>query len=525
MRSFKLAKSVSVVTFISGIGIVVGFAREVVIAVKLGATSGTDAFLVASTIPTLVHTLLIGGALSIVLVPVITEYLTEGRDEQAWRTVNTTINSLLLSVGTLVILGMMNSRKLVRVIAPGFDSQTAQLAAYMTVILLPVVLLTTVSAVLSAVLNCRHSFAIPALRQPVYNLVIISSLFILFRHFGVASLAWGALAGGVCQLILVGNTLRKTGFGYRFVLALEDEGLKRLILLSLPTFLATGVGQFAAIVERMLASLVPSGSIAALNFASKIWQLPVVLISSSIPTVLFANFSAHVAERNFVELRTNLSRALRLLLFVLIPLALWLIIFRDPIIQLVFRYGAFDERAVAMTSIALGYYAVGMPSQVINPLFSTVLFALQDTKTAAILSVLSLVLNILLDLLLVNPLQHAGLALGAALSAVANTMISSLVVRTRLRYVEDKSLLLAIARISGASLAMAAPSWFLMNSGWMSSSLTTAQPNKVALVALLIAGTVVAVSTYVVASLGLGSIKIRAVRDMLLQWRGLRSRP
>ncbi len=285
------------------------------------------------------------------------------------------------------------------------------------------------------------------------NLVVIFAALVLGPWFGVYGLAWGAVAGAAAFALVQVPDLRWAGFKYRPHLDLRHPEVRRVGAMMLPVVLASGIGQVFTMIDWRLASGLAEGSIAALNYASKLMQLPQGLFVTAVTTAVFPTLSHLAAADRRPEMAETLRRAMKVVLLLAVPGAAGLMVLREPIVALLFQRGAFDARATAMTSAALLFFAVGLAGFCLNLPLTRGFFALQDTRTPLYVSLGTVPVKLFLSLALVRPLHHAGLALATSLTALANLVVLSWLLR-RLPGLYERSFFTFCAGVAAASGVM-----------------------------------------------------------------------
>lgn len=401
---------------------VLGLGREVVIAHMFGATAVTDAYLVAFTLPFLFFAIL-SQALATVVIPVFTEYKTRGQHLEAWKLSSNLINLLFVALTLLTLLGVLAAPLLVTVIAPGLSGETAELAASLTRIMFPVLVFAGLATIFTGFLNANYIFGIPAFSGAVNNVVIIGGALTLGSIYGIQGLAYGTVLGMAAAALVQLPALRRAGFRFKATFDWRHPGVQKVLFLVVPVTVGITISQLYIIVDRFLASMLPEGSIAALNFGTKLIQLPVSLFVLALSTAVFPTLTTWVAEGKHHEVADTMRRALRITVLTIVPAAVGLIVLRVPIVQLLFERGAFDERATAMTAIAVMFYSVGLVGFATNIILTRGFYAFQDTATPVKLLSINLFLNLILSVILMGPMGHGGLALASSLSALVNTVL------------------------------------------------------------------------------------------------------
>ncbi len=410
-----LLRAAGIVAAVSIMSKLLGFAREASLAAVFGATYAADAYLVGQTVPTVVLAAL-SAALGSTFIPVFSGVRqTRGR-EAAFRTVSSVVNATVLVSAAFILVGELLASPLTRIVAPGFQGQVHALTLDMTRIMFPMVLFQSLSGLLAGLLQADDNFAVPAVAGLAFNVVIIASILTLGPVFGIRAVAAGTVVAVAAQVALKVPALLRTGYRWQPILDLGDPGLRRMGALIGPVLIATVAGQMSIVVNRVLASGLPEGSIAALNYATRLMGLVPGVVGFAIVTVIYPTLARLSAARDWSRYSRAFSESMGIVSFVLVPVAVGMAVLRVPAVRLVFERGAFDAHATAATAWALLFLAPSAAIATLHDMANRAFYALQDTTTPMIVSVGTAGINIVLNLVLVHPLAHGGLALATTLS-------------------------------------------------------------------------------------------------------------
>ncbi|OPX88052.1 MAG: putative peptidoglycan biosynthesis protein MurJ [Pelotomaculum sp. PtaB.Bin104] len=396
--------------------------REVVIARQFGATAAMDAFLVAFSLPSVLF-FLFTGAVATVVVPVYSEYIARGEEREAQDLFGTFFNVLLLFLVLATALGMLFAPVLVKMLAPDFPADTASLAVMLTRWMFPFLIFSGLSALFTGLLNARNIFAVTALNGPLSNIAVIVAVLALGGLWGVQGMALGVLAGGVAGAVVQLPALRRTGYHFRPGVALNHPDLKKIFKLLLPITIGYSISETYILIDRYLASGLAVGSIAALNYANRLIQMPLGLFVTAIGTAMFPALTRRAAENDLSGLGEGVRRSLRIVVLVCVPAAVLLLVLREQLVTLFFQRGAFDARAAEMTAVALFFYSFGLVGQAGEFILARGFFSVQNTRTPMVLSAVAVLINLGLSLTLIGPLQHGGLALANSIAAISNMVM------------------------------------------------------------------------------------------------------
>lgn len=432
--------TISLFTLVSRI---MGFVRDMVIAHGFGAGMGTDAFFIAFKLPNFLRRLFAEGAFSTAFVPVFSDYLARG-DMAATREAAQAVFTVL-TVGLLLVvaMGQLFMPGVIYMVAPGFadDPDKLQLTIELTRITFPYILFISLVALAGGILNSFQRFALPAMTPVWLNVTLIIGALVLAPHLPhpTMGLAVGVFLGGVIQLTLLLPALSRLGLPFRFRWkTLSRRGwhpaVQRILTLMGPSILGVSVAQINLLLDLLIASWLPVGSISYLYYADRLVEFPLGLIGIAMGTAILPAFSAKAARHDMDGLRHDLDFALRVMVFINLPATVGLVVLREPILGMLFERGAFTAETTRLTAQALLAYGLGLMAfsaiKVAAPLF----YALKDTRTPVRIAILCMMTNVALSLLLMGPLQHAGLALATSIAAFLNAGLLFYHLRTKIGF-------------------------------------------------------------------------------------------
>ncbi len=404
---------------------VLGLARDVVIAHGFGAGSSADAFFVAFKIPNFLRRLFAEGAFAQAFVPVLSEYRTEKDHFAVKALIDRVCGSLGLTLLLLTIVAVMGAPLLAMAFAPGFylqDSLRFDLTVEMLRITFPYLLLISLTAFAGSILNSYDRFLVPAFTPVLLNVSLIASVYWLqpWMETPVMALAWGVVIAGFSQLLLQIPFLLKLGLCPAPKIGFSDPGVKRIMTLMLPAIFGVSVSQINLLLDTVLASFLQTGSVSWLYFSDRLVELPLGVFGIAIATVILPSLSRnHVADNPEIFAKT-LDWSMRMVLLIGLPAALALLVLAEPLIVTLFMYGAMEARDVEMTAMSLRAYSLGLLAFMLIKVLATGYFSRQDTKTPVAIGIKAMVANMVLNLALIGPLLHVGLALATSLSAFMN---------------------------------------------------------------------------------------------------------
>ncbi len=444
----------------------VGFVRDMIIAVTFGATGTTDAFFVAFRIPNLLRRMFAEGAFAQAFVPVFTEYREQRSAAELKDLADHVTGTLLLFLTAITAIGIIAAPLLIWLFAPGFgdDPNKQALATDMLRITFPYALFISLTALAGGILNSFGRFAVPAFTPVLLNLCMIAAALWLAPHLEtpVTALAWGVFAAGIAQLGFQIPALWRIGLLPRPRFRRAHEGVRRIVELMLPALFGSSVAQVNMLLNTMLASFLASGSISWLYFADRFVELPLALFGIALSTVILPKLSSEHASDDPAAFSRTLDWGLRLAVTIALPAMLGLMLLATPIIATLLQYQAFTQFETKMVAIALAVYAVGLPGFVLVKILAPGFYARQDTKTPVKTGLIAIGVNIALYgvlvvpwILLDGPAPHAVLAFCAAFASFVNATLLFRKLRQLGVYRPGEGWAALAVKIAAACLAMA----------------------------------------------------------------------
>ncbi len=445
---------------------VLGFARDILIASSLGAGTIADAFFAAFKLPNLFRRLFAEGAFNAAFVPMYARRR-EGdgaADAQAFADAVFTIMTTVL-IG-LVILIEAGLPWLMQVITPGFAliPGKMELATDLTRITFPYILLISLVAMMSGVLNSVGKFGAAAATPIILNLTLIAAITLFAGRAETPghALAWGVAVAGVLQFLWVANACRAATVMPRFQRPRLTPDVKTMLVRMIPGVIGAGVYQINLIVDMVIATLVADGALSFLYFADRVTQLPLGVVGVAIGTALLPLLSRQLRAGREAEAMANQNRAIEMSLLFTLPAAVALVVIPLPIVATLFEHGRFNASDTVATAGALAAFAVGLPAYVLIKVLAPGFFAREDTRTPVRIAIVALIANVVLNLALMGPLGHVGVALATAISAWLNVILLAITLRRRGGLTLDARLLSRLPRILIATAGMAVLLWFLL---------------------------------------------------------------
>ncbi len=415
-----------IVGFFSFISRFLGVFRDHILAGQFGAGDELDIYYAAFRVPDLIFNLLVLGALSAGFIPIFVNLLDKpegkiGDNQAAWRFTNIIINSLLIILILLSIVGIVLAPQIMKAITPGFSAEKLSKTVELSRLMFLSPLLLGLSGVVGGVLQSFKRFFVYSLSPIFYNLGIIVGALFLVPHVGLIGLAWGVVIGALLHLLVQVPTLRHLGFRYRFILDWRDKYLRQIGRIMVPRTLGLAVSQLNLLAMAVLASKLASGSLAVFNLANNLQSFPVGIFGLSFAVAAFPTMSALVNEPE--KLKVSLTATIRQILFLVIPSTVIIVGLRAQIIRVILGSGRFDWQDTILTMRTLSYFGISIFAQSLNAILVRVFYAYKDSATPFWISLVSTIVNIGLAWLLSGPLGVAGLALAFSVGSIVNFIL------------------------------------------------------------------------------------------------------
>ncbi len=467
----SVSKAAGVVGFFTLLSRILGLVRDMVIAALFGTGMVVDAFIVALRIPNLLRRLFAEGSLTISFIPVFTEYLANKGRRDAFELARAAFTLLTLILACVTILGIVFSPWLVRLQAFGFGGEGVkyELTVLLTRITFPYIFLISLVAFFMGILNSLRRFGAPAAAPIFLNVGIIGAAYFLspFLDEPIVGLAVGVVIGGLLQVVLQLPWIFREGLTLLPLWRPRHPAIKRISLLMLPAVFGSAVYQLNAYIGTLLASFLPEGSVSWLYYADRLVQFPLGVFAIAISTAALPSLSTQVAGKDLGRFGETLGYALRLVFFISFPSMVGLIVLGEPIISVLFERGEFGSLATTMTNKALFTYTLGLWAFSGIRVVVAGFYALQDTKTPVKVAALAFVANLVLSLLLMGPLKHAGIALALSLASGIQFCLLMALLYRRLHVPRIGPIVASAARSAFAALCMGAGILVLRRIGFM----------------------------------------------------------
>ncbi|MFV0278409.1 MAG: murein biosynthesis integral membrane protein MurJ, partial [Parahaliea sp.] len=428
-----LLRSSALVGCMTMLSRVLGLVRDIVIAATVGASALADAFFVAFKIPNFLRRLFAEGAFSQAFVPVLADYREQGSHAAVQALVNRVTGVLGGSLLLVTCLAGLGAPLVAALFAPGFLDDAAKYDAVtrMIRITFPYLLLISMTGFCGAILNSYGRFAVPAFTPVFLNLSLIVAATVAAPGFGepVYALAWGVALAGLLQLLFQLPSLYRLDLVPRPIWDARHEGVRRILKLMVPALFGVSVSQINLLLDTVLASFLPTGSVSWLYYSDRLTELPLGVFGIAVATVILPSLSSHRSARRELDFTLTLDWAVRMILLVAVPAAVALMVLAQPILVALFQYGELGSKDTRMASYSLQAYSLGLIAFMLIKVLAPGFYARQDTRTPVRIGIIAMVANMVFNALFVLPLMywcqlgHVGLALATSASAWLNALL------------------------------------------------------------------------------------------------------
>ena len=508
---------------------ILGFGREALMAAALGAGPIADAFYAAFRFPNLFRRLFAEGAFNAAFVPLFAKEIEANGPDGARRFSEEVFGILFTVLLALTIAMELSMPLLVRtIIAPGFadNPEKFDTTVALAIIMFPYLMCMSLTAMMSGILNSLHRYFVAAIAPVLLNFVLIGVHFqaLVSGRDGVATgynLSWGVLAAGLLQLLLVMVAVRKAGIVIGFRRPRMTPNVKRLLVLAFPAAITGGITQINLVIGQMIASG-KEGAISVLQYADRIYQLPLGVVGIAVGVVLLPELARALKAGHLKDAANLQNRSVEFALFLTLPAAAALLVMSEEVVRVLFERGAFSPETTRSVAGALAIFGLGLPAFVMIKAFTPGFFAREDTRTPMIFAGVSVAVNVALALTLFPRMAESGIATAEAAAGWTNAMLLLGTLIRRGHWGQDRALLGRLPRLVLAAGVMAAAIHFAL--GYLEAWLAPSSPLLVQIAALgaLIGGAMI---VYFGIAFAIGGADLGMIRRNVKRSRAAASAP
>lgn len=431
---------------------ITGFFRDIVLAQTFGAGEITDAYLTALNIPVVLFDG-ISAALGTTFIPIYFKIKSSKGQEEVNKFTSNILNIVILISLVFVLLGVIFAPYIVKIFAVGFKGDVFDLTVnYSKILIFSMVFIAINGLVSSYLVASGNVYISGAITIPFNIFVIIAIIFASVTESYV--MVYGTLIAYIAQLLFQLPLLIKKGYKHRLTVNLRDENIRQILFLVIPVFIGSYINQINAVVNRTLASTLDSGSITALNYANKLNMFAVGVIAVAISTIMYPILSKLASEGNKKLFKINISKSINMIVIIMLPIMVVMTTFSKEIVKVLFEEGSFNSHDTYLTSTALFFYSIGILSYGLKELLAKSFYSLQDTKTPVRNATISVVINIVFSIILVNIMGIGGLALASSISTTVTTMLLLISLRKKIGKIGFSYILKTFIKGAIASIVM-----------------------------------------------------------------------
>lgn len=431
-----------------------GLVRDHLLARTFGASLEVDVYNSAFIVPEFLLTFWITGALSLSVVPVLSGYITQGKSDQAYRSLNAILSLLAVVVVILEILAFIFMPQLALLVAPGFGSAEHATIAQYSRLLLIAALGFTLSGVWGSALVSNRQFIGFAASPILYNLGIIFGIVFLSSQFGITGVVYGAVGGALLHALVRFPELWRAGYRPRVVWDLKDQGLRQILKLTWPRMGGLFIFEGNMWLYNALASWLSSGSVAMFNFARNFQSVPVSLFGISLATAAFPVLSAHFSAHKEQEFLRTWAQTFARILFFTLPSALGLMLLSRSIIATFLEAGRFTANDTALTAVALSTFAWAVVFESLVHILARTFYARKDMVTPMKIVLVATGVNVVASILLSRWIGVAGLTLSFSIMSAVQVLLLLFFLKRRIGNLQPDVLLPFLLKLTIACVCM-----------------------------------------------------------------------
>lgn len=448
-KTAKVAAGLFVFTLIAKI---LGFVRDIFIASKYGASRLNDIYILSQDIPVLIFSI-VTAAIATGFIPIYCELRDQQSKESAYSFTTKLMTYVMAAAVGITVATYFAMPGIIRIVAFGYEGADFDMLVFATRLIMPNIIFVGGASVLRAFHQAEGRFKLASINTIMVNLIVIG--FVLTSQPN--SITWlliGTLIGLSVDFFVQGIYALKVGLKPSKI-KVAPETMKRFALLIFPIVVGTLVGQVNTVIDKTMGSTLPAGSITYLNGAFKLTTFANGIFAVTLGTVMFPIMATCLAGGNVPAFKKSFFKSMNMVLLFTVPITFMMVVFSHPIIQLLFERGAFTPLATEQTSYALVAYSIGLIALGAREVIVKAFFALQDTKTPMINGIVTVAINIGLNLVLIKPLAHVGLALSSSISASLTTVLLMVQLRNKVGTLNGKQIGMDFFKVLGASVIMA----------------------------------------------------------------------
>ena len=457
----KIFRSTIIIFFVGILAKFASFITEAVLAAYLGTTYQSDAYYMVASVQNVIYPMLSVGIWRVFL-PLYKSHIAKKEQDLASGLTNKSLSFFTIISLAVVALLMIFTPAVVSVIAPGFEGDTRTLCIKLVRISAPMYVFIINAAIYASVLQCHEKFLGSQIREVVSHIPTIVAAIFFYRTFGIEAMAIALVIAGLLRLVI---ELPFVNWGYRYKPDFKFRSPEfKLMLKRLPSALiSAGVAQLNTLIDKAMASTLPTGTVSALNYGHKLMHVFSGLLSSAIATAMYPQMIELITLNKKEELSRLVVKIINIFCVLMFPVTLACFLFRTELVAAVFQRGAFDASSTTLTANIFGLYCIGLFFGACNSVISNVFYGHGDTRTPMFISIANLVINVVLNLVLIYLWGVNGLALATSLSVIITFFIRLIFAEKYVKLDNKRMLLTSLKVLLASAIACLLPRtifWF-----------------------------------------------------------------
>lgn len=448
----RIAGSAGIVMSSVMLSRLLGFLREWTLAHQVGSNAATDSYYAAFTLPDFLNYLVAGASLSVIFIPVFTKYMTEGREDEAWRVFSIVTTFMTVLLLTVVVVAEIFAPHLVNLISPGFTPEAKERVVALTRVMLPAQICFVLGSVLSAVQYAKSQFLIPSLATVIYNLFIILGGWFLYSWIGINGFAIGVLTGAIVgNLALQVYGAKRVGARYRPSMNLRHPGFILFIKMAVPIMLALSLSATDDWIVRWFGSYLQPASITWLSYAKTLMRVPLTAMGQAVGVASFPLLTQLYSEGKFENLNSLLNSTMKGLLLMIVPISALTMAQSSTIVYFVFANTRLHGADFQATANALAIFSFAMFAWAAQYIFSRGFYATHNTWTPALVGTGVMLVSLPVYAFLVHRFQYIGLALASSGAIILYMLVLFLLLNRHTHNHQAGKVVVFFLKISAAS--------------------------------------------------------------------------
>lgn len=464
-KSGRAAKSAIMVMLFILVSKGMGFFREILIAANYGSAEATDTYYLVFR-ATGIFVAILNSGIQTTLLPILTEIKEKNGKEEFEGFLSLMINWGTVLTIVLVVTGWILAPITIRIIGTGLLGEQFFLAIDLFRIGIIMIIFVMITSILTVYMQYHEQFIIPAITGIPLNLVFLIFLLFLSNPGNIKGLMIAMVVGYGIQLLMMVFFTLKRGYSHHWSLDLGNPYMKKTLYLATPVMIGTIVQQVNTIIDTNLATRLVPGSLSSLAYASRLEEVIVGVFILTIATIFFPMLTKAFSKENYNGMKEIMAYGINFILMVTIPVTIGVLIYAKPVVKLFFERRLFDETATNMTYMAFIFYSIGLTGIGIREMANKMFYSLKDNKTPMYIGMIGVVINIVFNLILIQWLQHSGLALATSIATLTTSFLLMGVLRKKMGTIKGNYLLKSALKISLASGVMGLGIWMLRPFVW-----------------------------------------------------------